>query len=267
MRSIDVTSEEGQMVKPNELIEIKGAGGLTLTDRRVFNILLNNAWGKDLLSHQHKFTISTTELKADTQTNQRLKRTLRKLQLTLVVAVQANEDEVASQLLGSTRLKPNGDLIYSFPSELAELLKDSSVFAKLDLEVMKSFSSKYAFALYEHISRRINLKYKMTETLDIDDIREMLGVEDGKLTTSFNLRNKAVKPAVEEVNAITPYEVTILPKTKGRKVTHFIMGWSIKDTDGMRQAYKELQQPKVGRRARVDGDAEGVIVHSEADLD
>jgi len=61
--------------------------------------------------------------------------------------------------------------------------------------------------------------------------------------------------------------VTILPKTKGRKVTHFIMGWSIKDTDGMRQAYKELQQPKVGRRARVDGDAEGVIVHSEADLD
>ena len=262
MRSIDVRTEEGQMVKPNELIEIKGAGGLTLTDRRVFNILLNNAWGKELLSHQHLFTISTTELKAEEQKNQRLKRTLRKLQQTLVIAVQANGDEVASQMLGSTRLKPNGDLIYSFPSELAELLKDSSVFAKLDLEVMKSFSSKYAFALYEHVSRRINLKHKMTETLDMGDIREMLGVEDGKLTTSFNLRNKAIKPAVEEVNAITPYQVTILPQTKGRKVTHFIMGWSVKDTDGMQKAYKELQQPKVGRRARVDGQAETITPRS-----
>ena len=87
-----------------------------------------------------------------------------------MVSVQSNGDEVTSQLLGSTRVKPNGDLEYSFPLELSGLLKDSSVFAKLDLEVMKSFSSKYAFALYEQVSRRINLSYQMTEDLSVQEL-------------------------------------------------------------------------------------------------
>jgi plasmid replication initiation protein len=259
MKSIDVSTDQGTMVKPRELIEIRGAGSLTLADRRAFNILLNHAWGKDLLSHQHAFTISTTELKHEDQTNQRLKRTLRRLQQTLVIAVQSNGDEVTSQLLGSTRVKPNGDLTYSFPSELSALLKDSSVFAKLDLEVMKSFSSKYAFALYEAVSRRINLSHKFIEELDIEDIRDILGVEDGKLTTHYNLRTKAIEPAVNEVNAITPYQVTIIPKKKGRKVLGFMMGWSVKDVDGMKKSYAELQRPKLGRDVRLDGSQIDVV--------
>jgi len=258
-KTTDLKPFDGQMIKPNELIEIKGTGPLTLADRRIFNVLLNNAWGKDIVRHQHLFTIKTSDLKYEDQNNQRLKRCLRRLQQTLVIAVQPNGDEVVSQLLGSTRVKPNGDMQYSFPVDLAELLKDSSVFAKLDLEVMKSFSSKYAFALYEAVSRRINLKHKMTENLDIDDIREMLGVEDGKLSSYRNLRLKAIEPAVIEVNAITPYHVTILPKNKGRKVIGFIMGWGVKDIDGMKRAYRELQQPKIGRRARIDGSTSEVV--------
>jgi hypothetical protein len=259
MRSIDVATDQGQMVKPKELISIRGAGPLTLTDRRAFNILLDHAWGKDLLTPHHTFTISTTDLKSDNQTNQRLRQTLRHLQQTLIVSVQSNGDEVTSQLLGSTRIKSNGDLTYSFPLELAELLKDSSVFAKLDLEVMKSFSSKYAFALYEEVSRRIGLSYKITEELNVQGLRDLLGVQDGKLITHHNLRTKALEPALSEVNAITPYQVTILPKKKGRKVVGFIMGWSIKDVSGMKQAYAELQRPKLGRKERLDGTSSSVV--------
>ena len=259
MRSIDVATDQGQMVKPKELISIRGAGPLTLTDRRAFNVLLDHAWGKDLLSPHHTFTISTTDLKSDNQTNQRLKQTLRHLQQTLIVSVQANGDEVTSQLLGSTRIKSNGDLTYSFPVELADLLKDSSVFAKLDLEVMKSFSSKYAFALYEEVSRRIGLSYKMTEELNVQGLRDLLGVEDGKLITHHNLRTKALEPALSEVNSITPYQVTIIPKKKGRKVVGFLMGWSIKDVAGMKQAYAELQRPKLGRKERLDGTSSTVV--------
>ena len=53
MRSIDVATDPGQMVKPKELISIRGAGPLTLTDRRTFNVLLDHAWGKDILSPHH----------------------------------------------------------------------------------------------------------------------------------------------------------------------------------------------------------------------
>lgn len=259
MKSLDVATDTGQMIKPKELISIRGSGPLTLADRRLFNMLLDHAWGKELLSPHHTFTISTTQIKGENQKNQRLKKSLRHLQQTLVISMLPNGDEVTSQLLGSTRVKPNGDLVYSFPTELAELLKDSSVFAKLDLEVMKSFSSKYAFALYEEISRRINLKHKFTEHLDQDDLREMLGVEDGKLKTYYNLRTKAIEPAVSEVNAITPYQVTILPNKKGRKIMGFIMGWSIKNVEGMREAYAELQRPTHGRRDRLAGTTSNII--------
>ena len=262
MRSIDIATDPGTMVKPKELISIRGAGPLTLTDRRAFNVLLDHAWGKDLLQPHHQFTISTTELKSDNQTNQRLRQTLRHLQQTLVVSVQSNGEEVTSQLLGSTRIKPNGDLEYSFPLELSGLLKDSSVFAKLDLEVMKSFSSKYAFALYEEVSRRINLSYQMTEDLSVQGLRDLLGVEGGKLITHHNLRTKALEPALSEVNAITPYQVTIVPRKKGRKVMGFIMGWGIKDVLGMKQAYAELQRPKLGRKDRLDGTT-SIVVESQ----
>ena len=67
VKTVDMTLPDGQMLKPKELIEIRGTGPLTLADRRTFNVLLNNAWGKNILLHQHSFTISTTDLKHDAQ--------------------------------------------------------------------------------------------------------------------------------------------------------------------------------------------------------
>ena len=127
---------------------------------------------------------------------------------------------------------------------------------------MKSFSSKYAFALYEEVSRRIGLSYKMTEELTVQGLRDLLGVEDGKLITHHNLRTKALEPALSEVNSITPYQVTIVPRKKGRKVIGWIMGWSIKDVSGMRQAYAELQRPKLGRKDRLNGKT-SIVVESQ----
>jgi plasmid replication initiation protein len=258
-KSYELSGYESEMIKPNELIEIKGSGPLTLQDRRVFNVLLNNAWGKSIVNAGQEFTISTSELKEVDQTNQRLKRSLRRLMTTVIVAVKGNGDDVETQLLGSRRITASGTITYSFPNELAEVLKDSSVFAKLDLEVMRSFSSKYAFALYEAIARRINLKHKFNESLDIEDMRDLLGVEAGKLLAYRNLRIKAIEPAVTEVNAITPYEVTITPLTKGRKVIGFQMYWHVKDEQGLIASYQELQSAKVGRSKRQEDTAETVV--------
>ncbi len=42
-RTLDVAPNMGEMVKPAELIEVKGASRLTLADRRLFNVLLRHA--------------------------------------------------------------------------------------------------------------------------------------------------------------------------------------------------------------------------------
>jgi len=113
--------------------------------------------------------------------------------------------------------------------------------------------------LYEAIARRIKLKHKFTDELDMEDMRELLGVETGKLAAYRNLRIKAIEPAVTEVNAITPYNVKITPRKKGRKVIGFTMHWYVKDEQGLIKSYKELQAAKVGRTKRQEDATDTII--------
>jgi len=258
-KTYELSGYESQMIKPKELIEVEGSGHLTLQDRRVFNILLNNAWSKSIINPGEKFTIDTAQLKEPGQTNQRLEKSIRKLMRTIIKSVRDDGEDMETQLLGPRKISPSGVLTYRFPDEMAELLKDSTVFAKLDLAVMRSFSSKYAFALYEAIARRINLKHKFNDDFNLEGMRNLLGVEDGKLEAYRNLRIKAIEPAVAEVNAITPYSVTITPQNQGRKVIGFKMHWYVKDEQGLMKSYKELQSAKVGRTARSTGNSDNVI--------
>lgn len=123
---------------------------------------------------------------------------------------------------------------------------------------MRSFRSKYAFSLYEAVARRIRMKSFMEE-LSVEDLRELLGVEDGRLTNYRNLNLRAIQPAIEEVNAISPFAVSILPKKKGKKVVSFLMGWNAKSEDALREAYAEMQRHSTGRRARIDDTVQDTV--------
>jgi plasmid replication initiation protein len=172
--------------------------------------------------------------------------------MTTLVEIEEPDRWRASQLLGAAEVDTtanNGVVRYTFPAFLADLLKDSTIFAKLDLEVMRSFRSKYAFSLYEAVARRVRMK-RFTESLTIEELRDILGVEDGKLPLYRNLNLRAIQPAVTEVNAITPYTVSIVPKKQGRKVVSFIMGWEVKTEEQLQAAYTEMNRHSVGRKAR-----------------
>jgi plasmid replication initiation protein len=181
--------------------------------------------------------------------------------MTTLVEIEEPDRWRASQLLGAAEVDTtanNGVVRYTFPVFLADLLKESTIFAKLDLEVMRSFRSKYAFSLYEAVARRVRMK-RFTENFSMDEIRDILGVEEGKLTVYRNLNLRAIQPAVTEVNAITPYTVSIVPKKKGRKVVSFIMGWEAKTEEQLKAAYSEMQKHSAGRQARSSGDAEALL--------
>lgn len=258
----------GEMLKPAELIELRGTGPLTLQDRRIYNLLIENAWGPHIADPGRMFVIETSKLKGATEPNARLAETVERLMRTIVKTRDVQGNETRLQLLSTNTIKTTvnrGTFEYSFPPRLAELLKDSTIFAKLDLEVMRSFSSKYAFALYEAVSRRVRLRHVFTEELRIEDLRELLGVEAGKLLPFKNLHAKAIEPALVEVNAISPYNVTILPRKDGRKVVGFILGWNMKDQDGMKEAYSELHRPRLGRKERLTGAAESPV--DDPDID
>ena len=262
-RTLDVAPNMGEMVKPAELIEVKGSAKLTLADRRLFNVLLRHAFGPDLASENRRFEIPLADLRETHDSNDRLVRSIEALMTTVVPIQRPDGSTDRVQLLGWNNLsdpkRKRGNLKYSIPPELALLLKDSTVFAKLELEVLRSFTSKYALALYEAVARRVRLKHVFTERFALDDFRELLGVEADKLTTYGNLNQYAIKPALVEVNALSDFTVTVVPEKTGRRVTGVLIGWGAKDIEGRKAAYAELQRPRVGRKARITGTVEEML--------
>ncbi|MDQ1902381.1 replication initiation protein [Paracoccus sp. WLY502] len=261
-RTLEVVPNLGEMVKPSELIEVKGAAKLSLADRRLYNVLLHNAFGPDLGTENRRFEIPLSELRDTHDSNDRLVQSIEALMTTVVTMRRGDGSTDRVQLLGWNNLsdskRKHGFLKYSIPPELAILLRDSMVFAKLEMEVLRAFTSKYALALYEAVARRVRLQHISSEKFALDDFRELLGVEHDKLTTFGNLNQYAIKPALLEVNALSDFLVSVEPVKQGRRVVGVAIGWSVKDLEGRKAAYAELQRSRVGRRPRLAGAVETI---------
>ena len=270
LRTLDLTPEPGEMLKPAELIDIDGATGLTLAARRLYNQLIAHAFGPDMGKEGQEWTIRISDLRGTHKGNERLEDSIIALMKTIVTVRLPNGATRRVALLGGNDMgdpdRAHGVLTYSFDKRLVPLLRESSVFGKLELAVMHAFTTKYGLALYEALARRVRLKSKFFEDFELSDFRELLGVPVNKLTTFSNLKLRAITPAVEEINGIASFGCKVEPLKTGRKVTHIRVFWWRKDIDGLRKAYAELQRPKVGRKARVSGEI-GQIVDIPSLLD
>ena len=261
----DVSPREGEIVKPHELIGIAGHESWTLAERRAWNLLLINAWGEDLDKPGAVFSMELRELRGLHDSNDRIRPSLRRFQQTLVAARLPNGKTRTVQLLGATDMdeedREDGILVYDFHPKLIELLRDSELYARMQMKVIAAFSSKYALSLYEVVAARIQMKHKSSETVDVETLRMWLGVEIGKLKTWSDLRRMAIEPAVKEVNALSPFEVAIEPVRRGRKVIEVHLSWAKKEplSPSEQAAAREVNRAKLGRKARLSGTAEKVI--------
>jgi len=265
LSTLEIVANSGEMIKPSELVEVKGATGLTLADRRLFNTLLRNAHGPDLGKAGHKFQIAISELKGAHESTDRLTDSIERLMRTVVAVTQPDASVDRVQLLGGNNLqsRKKGLLTYHMAPELAALARDSTIFAKLELNVMAAFTSKYALALYEVVARRARMDHVFTERFSVDDFRELLGVEPNKLQGIGNLHKFAIQPATREVNSLSDFAVSVTREKKGRTTTGFILGWAVKDVEGRKAAYTELQRHSTGRKARLN--ETGEVIAEDAD--
>lgn len=262
-RTLDLTPGYGEMLKPAELIDIDGATGLTLSARRLYNTLIAHAFGPDLGKEGTEFTIEIATIRGAHKGNERLEDSILALMRTIVTVRHQDGSTRRVALLGGNDMddpkRQRGTLTYSFDRRLVPLLHESTVFGKLELEVMRAFSTKYALALYEALSRRVRLHSVFSEIFPLPAFRELLGVPKGKLGTYSNLKLRAIDPAVEEINALAGFGCRIEPVKQSRKVVSVRISWWLKDVEELKTAYSELQRPRVGRKARISGQDESVI--------
>jgi hypothetical protein len=273
-RTIDQKPNGDEFAKARELIEIRGTGSLSLQDRRVMNVLYANAGNKlcDDIGH----VIGIAELRGGHKGGERVKDSILRLMKT-VVEVPTKDSKGAPatkmvQILSDTTVSdddsnPAGQVVYSFSRGMREIIKDSTLWGRVRSAVVFAFTSKYALALYELVTARINLKHIWQEEFSVEDFRALLGVPDGKLERIPNLLQRVIQPAALEVNGLADFGVAIEAIRKGGQmrglVTGFRVSWWRKDHSDLQAAYQELKRVKTGRLARLRGNIETASVDED----
>lgn len=163
-RSIDAKPNADTIIKPGELVDLIEVTPLTLNDRRIYNMLLENAW--DEIADGTIHAISKSALRGSHNSNDRIGESVERLMRAIVkISVQKGGDPAIErvQLLGGNiELEhPDGMLYYEIPRALRKIIANSTIFARLQKEVMFALSSKYALTLYEMVQKRGNLKFRV----------------------------------------------------------------------------------------------------------
>ena len=187
------------------------------------------------------------------------------------------EDEeergTVSLLSGLKIKKQTGEIFYQFPDFLIERLLDNKQFSRLRLHFMIGLSGKYSVSLYMLLEAAANRQRPVIE-LTIAALRDALSVPEGKLLPWVHLKQKAIDPAVKEINdnpTAAGISVECEPVTRGRKVES--IRFTVRKTDARREiegnmtrkkAVKEFAPAAAPRVAHLGDDAALALIRKHA---
>ena len=212
-----------EVIKASPAIQIQGK--MTHLQRRAWNILLANAYNE--LPHKEIHSVSVAELAAklgyDSNDLDYLKETLRALrnfevQWNLLRKDKKQEWGVAG-LLASADIK-DGICTYAFAPHLRPKLHNPRIYTKLNLRLQNEFKGQYALILWEICFDYFDTDRSQGETpfIPLETLRELLGIEKDEYPLFPELNRTVLKPALNEINALTNYHVEVEQKRIGRKV-------------------------------------------------
>lgn len=211
-----------QSVKKN-VAAIHVSGKLTLLQRKLSNVLLLNAYDTLITRPTHRIDARTLCLMIGYNSNDTatLREALRGLAETVaewdMLDEKGRQEWGVSSLLSYAKLK-GGICEYAYSPALAEKLHDPKVYALINLNIQKRFTSGHALALYENCYRFV--RTGSTGWLTLEIFRRLMGVDDSDYYRTFkHLNAKVIRPAVEEINRASNIHVTPEFHRTGRTVT------------------------------------------------
>lgn len=146
---------------------------------------------------------------------------------------------------------------WKFGEGFREIVANSDYWAIIDRSAALSMTSRYALRLHEMIALRVNLERKASEVFKLDDLRARLGVPAGKLDRWTHLSQKALQPAIAEVNQLSRFTVSMRPQKRSRSVVAVELSWEEKPD--LAATRSELGRHSAGRPARRAGTVETAV--------
>lgn len=154
------------------------------------------------------------------------------------------------------RHEVSGDTLitWTFGSTFRRMAAKSNHWAILDRQTVFHLTSKYSVLLFQHISSLTNLKHTNSKIFTIPDLRAMFGVPDAKHKRFAELNRWTIQPAIAEISQLSRLTLTATFHKVGRTVANVEIAWEVKPDPT--ETKRELDRPKVGRKARRDGKIE-----------
>ena len=162
----------------------------------------------------------------------------------------------------------SGDVLISwwFGGAFREMAEKSCHWAILDRHTIFALRSKYSILLFQHLSSLTNLRHVDRKSFAIPELRQVLGVPDGRLERFADLRRFALEPSVEELTQLSRFEVWYEIEKLGRRVSEVTIRWADKDMDSRKEAKRELDRSQTGRKARREGNVDEVTTSDNAKM-
>lgn len=233
---------------------------------KLLHLLIGKAGGRMADDVRHELRLADIK-KIDGMRNHS-RETLRKLFIELrgAVLVFENTDddcEVIGGFLDQAKLsrrQSSSDLLvaWSFGRTFREMAEKSNHWAILDRQTVFALSSKYSILLFQHVTSLVNLNHVTSKTFTVAELRAVLGVQDGKIERFANLNRDVLQPAIAEINQISRLTLIATPTKVGRTVASVTISWEKKVQESKQEVRRELDRPKVGRKARRNGTTEHV---------
>lgn len=238
VREVERT-KRADLQKPIELVEVCETGeGLGLVDRRLLNLLLYYASEsikkKGPAEGPLVFVARTKDLRVDlgmtsSSSNRQILEAMRRLSQRQYAFLAQDQPNFVTPPCGAPIAafeieKGEGFLSWSFPPWLRLTPFEYYRYIKVDIEVSARFRSKYALILYELTSMLVERTVPSLE-YSVGELRDRLGISrtgacsiqlKDKLEGWNALKERALKPGIQEINRYAHFVVEMFPRQSHR---------------------------------------------------
>lgn len=133
-------------------------------------------------------------------------------------------------------------IVFKFGSLVKPLLLEVvEAYVRAEAKPLMKFRRSASYRFYNFAVEWQKLREK---TISIDDLKHMLMLDD-EYPLYGGLNQKVIAPAVKEINKLTDYEISYMPKKTGRKITDIVFKIKVKNKTKIKPKKKDIETDAV----------------------
>ena len=262
---IAAAAEKGrEVIVAGEVADIRFPKGssLSLLASKLFVQLLDRAGADVVNDHEHRTTLESLNWShRDLDALEDAVDELHGTRVSLTVETPRGRRRLSGPILAHVDRPAEGYadvLLWEFSKTFRAVVKRSHHWAAISARAVLAMECKYSPWLYQICALHAG-RERVSHEWDLDDLRERLGASSPSLRRWQDFKRRVLEPAVAEINHLTGIGVAWEPIKRGRSVVGIRLFTWRKAQDELDAAAAELDQPRIGRKARREDLVEQIV--------